>query len=528
MKRNGFTLVELMIAVALMLLVMVGVGMIFKTAGQATGQGQIVSEITRNAQAAQTVMTGDFNGVSPDSPYILIKSETQPAFRNQQDQASSPDPTNPLIDTDPSGTSVTRVNNIPSITYTPATINYRNHRIDKLAFFSRGQFARQTGNDGALEARQSSGESLVWYGHLWLPDNFGNYPAPTSLANASTTFPGQGTQSTNPNNFYATQWVLGRFGILLTEPTGTTPDQITDTSGVAQRHLSIVASTVSIPLAPLEAGSLPDKNDTTTTQAQAHLEMSRYDLAATSMSGFQTILKNYIQNNAAGTNWWDNLMLADVQQVNGGFIGGRFQAQPFLTKPLTSAGYAKQAPILLPGCTHFIVEYAGDFLTQNGDPTNANYGQVTDTCYDTTTLPSPTRHPTDGVIDFSVIGTPPNATTQIRWYGFPRDTSGDGKVTSTFSSTDSVPLRDVWRQLPRESSSKAPFEQFTTSTVANTLPIQANYMTTGAMTNGELYTCAWGPNDQVRPLLIRITAVVDDPSGRLADGLSFQYVFKIQ
>src|SRR5450432_1348809 len=88
----GFTLIELMIAVALMLILMGGVSLIFKTAGQATGAGQVLSQINRDAQAAQTAMQNDFSGIAlNDGPAIQIFSGTQPAFRNKADQLSDQD-----------------------------------------------------------------------------------------------------------------------------------------------------------------------------------------------------------------------------------------------------------------------------------------------------------------------------------------------------------------------------------------------------------------------------------------------------
>lgn len=512
--RRAFTLVELIIAVGLMVILMVGVSQIFKTAGQATGQGQITSELTRNAQAAQAAMSSDFTAMATnDSPCILLRSKATPAFRNRQDQLGAPDSTNPLLDNDPSNSGST-------ITYQPSAINYRNHRTDILSFFARGNFHRQTGG-GTISTSGTAYEPLVsassgleawlWYGHLNLADN-------SNPQNFQT--PGASPNTSNPNNFFSTQWVLGRVGIILQEPTingaaqtipvlenGQTVDE-----DFIQRSLTATATVRS----PLSLNSSGTGNN----PAGVNLQDCRYDLAGTSIDGYRTILRKVILNSALLSNndWWSGMMLTN-----------RFQCNPFVIKPVNAQTYSQQMPIFLQGCTHFIVEYAGDFLTQDNDPTHATYGNVTNTCFDTTTSP-PTQLPTDGQIDYIVSGTAPNLTKQIRWYGFPRDTSGDGKISSTTGSTDVVPLRDVWEQLPREAGSAAPFERFSDSTTANSLTKQPDYAAVGAMTTAptEYYTCAWGTSDPVRPLLIRITVVVDDPSGRLPDGLTFQYVFNIQ
>ena len=43
---------------------------------------------------------------------------------------------------------------------------------------------------------------------------------------------------------------------------------------------------------------------------------------------------------------------------------------------------------------------------------------------------------------------------------------------------------------------------------------------------GETYTCVFGPNDPA-PSLIRITITLVDPTGRLRDGQTYQYVFSV-
>src|SRR4051812_49259864 len=84
-SRAGFTLVELMISIALMLLLMIGINLIFSTASKGVGASQALSDGVRNAQAAQAVMYRDFNNaVIEDAPYMILYSHTQPAFRNRE------------------------------------------------------------------------------------------------------------------------------------------------------------------------------------------------------------------------------------------------------------------------------------------------------------------------------------------------------------------------------------------------------------------------------------------------------------
>jgi hypothetical protein len=51
---------------------------------------------------------------------------------------------------------------------------------------------------------------------------------------------------------------------------------------------------------------------------------------------------------------------------------------------------------------------------------------------------------------------------------------------------------------------------------------------TNGMQPTEFYQCAWGPYEMnMRPTMIRITVTLDDPNSRLAEGQTFQYVFKL-
>jgi hypothetical protein len=47
-----------------------------------------------------------------------------------------------------------------------------------------------------------------------------------------------------------------------------------------------------------------------------------------------------------------------------------------------------------------------------------------------------------------------------------------------------------------------------------------------SMLSGAQYICAWGPTD-VKPKLIRITLTLDDPTGRLPEGQTYQYVYAV-
>src|SRR5262245_17747256 len=87
----GFTLVELMVAIALVVILMLGVTKVFTTTQAVVSQNQSISNSTRDARAAQSVMANDFAHWASDSPFIFIHNGTQPAFRNQPDLAGDRD-----------------------------------------------------------------------------------------------------------------------------------------------------------------------------------------------------------------------------------------------------------------------------------------------------------------------------------------------------------------------------------------------------------------------------------------------------
>lgn len=554
--RFAFTLIELMIAIALMLLLMVGVNLIFRTSGQAVGTGQAISQAMRSAQAAQRVMQQDFNAMAlRDSPCILLFSRPQPAFRNRADELADRDGDMLTIDID--GDNQEGEPGVPGEIISPATYNFRNHRTDIFSFFARGMFRRQTGNDGTYVADMASNEAWIWYGHLNLYNGTGNLTAAGSYPE-----PGSGTSATNPNNYYSTQWILGRACMLLLEKTSDTlgtgtlntgGGAILDSAGVRQGFVDrnwtfseVLNMTNSQRLAPLEYNTGTGSYTTDGGYAfPASSESCRFDVFGVTIDGFRTRLRRCIDfrklNGDPNWNWWSNLFATK---------GRRFQSNPFVLKPLDAARFSQQSPIFLPTCTQFIVEYAGDFVEQDNDPTSTRYGWVTNMYSQVTPLVQPA---TDGVIDYFVDSSSGTPLRKIRWYGLPRDADGDGRVLGYAPGrnnnvlVDVVPLRDVIKSMSEHPGVPnpvkgiianplwaAPIEKLTVFTSAPppnlTLALRAEYTAAGAagMQSDEYYTCAWGPYDTVRPSMIRIIVTIDDPNGRLLEGQTYEFVFRVQ
>jgi type II secretory pathway pseudopilin PulG len=518
---SAFTLIELMISIALVVFLMAGINTVFTYTTQAVGGGMALATATRDSRAAQATLSQDFSNFvangsdSTSSACTIITCSAIPAFRNKQDELGSK--TGKPLEIDLNGDGTEGDSAVPGEIISPVTYNFRNHRTDTISFFARGLFPRQTGNDGTYVADMSSQEAWIWYGHLWLPDNSGNWL--NTNPNTNSTLPGQGgSASVNPNNYYASQFLLGRQAILLRQPTG---GHILDKpGGTNQAYFS-----------NLSHGSGSVDSTTATT-----IETSRYDLAGLTISGMQKFFISYCAANP--TNWWD---------PSHSYLIYNFQANPFVSKPLTSQQMAQSSPIFLQGCSQFMVEFAGDFVTQNNDPNDSNNAVVGTAAVPVAsdgTYGDVQSATGDGVVDFVVDKSgdlsagktnPALWRRQIRWYGLPRDTDGDGKAVGTSAAgnnglLDVVPVRDVARTCiygNLTSFTGFTWESFS-SNMSAPLADYANTSSGISPTSGSpSYTVTLGPNNDPRIKMIRITITLDDPNGRLTDGQTYQYVYTL-
>jgi type II secretory pathway pseudopilin PulG len=487
-KPAGFTIAELIVAVGIVVLLMVGVTQIFKFAGDTVSAGQALSTGTRDGRAAQAVFSRDLAAIAKDGPAIVIRSRVRAAFRNPAerrgdiDLASASNAAQVLAATltrDIDGNGIEGETTIAGEVSRWFDTNDRVHRLDTFSFFARDNFPRQTANSGAFLADQSSLEAWIHYGHVALPDNslaFTYDPA----TKTHTTDPGVGSPASNPNNHFANQWVLGRVAMLLLE-TGTTGQNL------------YARPNGSTNLEPLSDDTL------STGTPSFSIRSSRYDLARTGIDDYRDILQRALALDPARP-WWNELMGA-----------ARFQVNPFFARGTgidLSESAAQMAPLFMQGCSQFIVEFAGDFLAQ--DPAT---GAITGNFLTGTT---------DGQIDFVIVGTGANVRRQILWYGFPRDTTGldglpDGAIIR--SSGDVVPLAHwIGAAVPFERVQPLP---------AIPAPNSDYYAVTPPAGQDTTYVAAWGPRDGERPRMIRMVMRLEDPESRLQEPQTFEYVFSL-
>ena len=94
--RRGFTLIELMISIAIVLILMLGINYVFSTSSKTIGTGLALSAVTRDMRNARSVMQSDFDNAKSvedagKMPAIIIQSEYNYAFMNKKDRLSDND-----------------------------------------------------------------------------------------------------------------------------------------------------------------------------------------------------------------------------------------------------------------------------------------------------------------------------------------------------------------------------------------------------------------------------------------------------
>lgn len=572
--RTAFTLVEVMISMALVLVLMLGVNQIFTTTADVVGHGQALSTVVRDNRAVQSVLYNDFRVTAPGGgPSLTISSSVTAAFRNRADELGDIDysqgtwaanafavPTQArdtairTVDLNNDGTEGENTPGIfgenpgePGEHPSPFVYNERNHRTDILSLFGRDLFRRQTGNDGSFVGATTSTEAWIWYGHL-------NRPAvAVGAGSGSGIAPGYGTSASasNPGNFYTSDWTMGRMAMLLVAPEDDGDGVINDADNMSnnENHYPRSAatdgtqSTIQM-LSPL-AYWTRTKRTGFQSEVTATIQTSRYDLAATTIDQVeQDIVTASGPTPAAfGEHWWQKMLLhsgSPSALPNAAAIDNpllirdyRFWGEPLFTRPLDSASAARMSPILLTGCSQLIVEYAGNYVAQNpadGSIVAAN-GKYTAGILFTDTE-------TDYVVE-DVEG--PGGAVPVRrtrWYGMWRDDNGDGEIEFDGTGDSGGRLPDVMPLgyfmegiggAPADFPSHERVMPDTNVTIDN--PTSTRYICVwgppGSYASDPDFAANMGSIEPPRPQMIRITVVLDDPNGRLAEGQKYEYVFRM-
>src|SRR5436305_9582714 len=97
-RHLGFTLVELMISIALVLLLVIGINAVFRTTADTISGGQAALSNSRELRNAFQIFNSDFTGFmgAESQPLLIIYSQNLPGFRDKADEQADPDyATNP-------------------------------------------------------------------------------------------------------------------------------------------------------------------------------------------------------------------------------------------------------------------------------------------------------------------------------------------------------------------------------------------------------------------------------------------------
>jgi prepilin-type N-terminal cleavage/methylation domain-containing protein len=394
-RHRGFTLMELMVAVGLVVMLMVAVSFIFKMTSETVGLGETVALMTRDQRNVQGVMEDDFKSAVRDGPIFLIYSNLENVL-------------------DENGNVVLDADDLPI-----------KRRIDQIRFFRRGMLDRQTADDGEFASDTRALDGYVSYGIARQDVPVQSYNPATDLTD-----------------------ILARNVILLRDEQSINETHI-------RRRPSAPVPWSALYLSPLTPGSIA-YNPNPPPPGTDGLTQSRYDLAGTTLEQFRVdVLERRARVVAGGGNpdvpgddydpdiplpypvpWWGPLLTIPGAMLEPSQPTVPFVCQPNPPVPLNSDGLAKASPLLLENVKEFIVEFAGDFVKQNS-----------------TTGAVDVVEP-DGTLDFDVD--PVTQRKRIRWYGFPRV---DEKVPNGSWPNTVDRYRDVVPVWVFSNGTTAPFER---------------------------------------------------------------------
>lgn len=517
------------------------------------------------------------------APYLSISSFRVAAFANETMRRTSD--YQPADNLTPFNFA-THSNNLRRVVDADGTVRVvplyaygeRNFRTDAIGFFSAGDFQSQTGPVAATAAQTAyqsdvrSDGAFIWYGH---PRIFNGNAVMQSDADAYGG-PGEwmiregltGPYRPNANHRYASQFVLARMQMLCVEPS---PPM----SPAALKPYEVNTVTQSnggaVPFVRRNWDEPGDLSNSTTltpmnfdsqtyqlypnTQAGPNQNVSvKYTGAPTFGEQFSggdgPITMRMGRTDIIGASIAKMRARAEVLEVSPAsqwrnYIPtqwtDRIMVNPFLPRQQLSTTYdpnnpsivfnarvmAQRQQILSEGVSQFIIEYAGDFVTQGANGAFA--------------VDQP-----DGVLDFVVVapaaGTVPEQRA-IRWYGMPRDVDEDGSIpglgnAALRTSIDVVPLRDF-------TGGQHLFEAVVMPGRADYLSAVPANLTEPGGSNGSpddsSYQLIWGPREFTTiaatvngknlyrvPSLLRVVVEMSDPKGRTQNPVVQEMVFPVK
>lgn len=204
--RRGFSIIEISVALAAVLVVAVGLAAIFDSIGKTVATGRRVSRLNQYARMLEVQLRGDFDRMTRDG-FLVIRQQFADANGDRAFVAGE-DRVQVFEDDE----------------------RPRPRRVDEIMFFARGEFASQRPSLPGLENwKARSNEASIYYGHgMVRPEPAApTVPIDVPLVNEANNFAGVAANvpvlgraiANNPNR-YAKDWILLRKATLLAQPDG--------------------------------------------------------------------------------------------------------------------------------------------------------------------------------------------------------------------------------------------------------------------------------------------------------------------
>ncbi len=228
--RRAFTLIELMVAVSLLVVIILSVGIVFKSTGNAVGLGQATGEMFAKVRAINQQIVSDVHGMDRNG-FLIIRCRAE----RQGDFGFSAD-------------------------------RFRRH--DQISFISTGKFPNRTGayqQTQVFADNSTANSARIWYGQLIVAKDPWAAPAGTDLPTSAV------LNTADPA--YESGFWLGRQAMLLLNPPAAGASEFP--AGFTDINLTLAASYSGTPH--------PSNNGPESSVASTPITMSRVDVAYTTL-----------------------------------------------------------------------------------------------------------------------------------------------------------------------------------------------------------------------------------------------------
>ncbi|MFG0330837.1 MAG: PilW family protein [Phycisphaerales bacterium] len=228
--RRGFTIAELIVAIGVTLVLLLGVSRIFSMAKETISIGEAIAEINQNARALERLLRRDFDAMSrqgflvirnerigvrlpgdPDRDLDRLREDSPNAWSGQnarfvylnEDMEEQDEGANPL----------------------EADHHLGLRRLDQLVFFSTGDFTtnqyRNMFGGVGIARNDTAPVARIWYGHglrdrdFYDPDQPGEIKSGVGVNEYESVFADPTRRDPDIVNKYADRWILARQPALL-------------------------------------------------------------------------------------------------------------------------------------------------------------------------------------------------------------------------------------------------------------------------------------------------------------------------